>query len=317
MKPQTMPTYLRDLCQRSLNTFWEIARIMVPIMVLMRIAEAYGVIEWLSPILRPIMALLNLPPEAAIVCLTSILTGLYGAIATLPVLIGHELTAAQITSICVIMLFTHAIPIEQAIVRRAGGSFWGTTFLRLFTACLAAFLIDVVSKATGFLSQPQSLDNLSQFVSTDAGHWQWAVSSLKGMAIVFAILIGLLIMMDVFNRLGVTAIINRLFAPAMRLSGLDPSVASITTAGILLGLAYGGGLIIAQGNDPTISREAKYYALCWLSLCHGLIEDTALMVAIGGDFWVMFAGRVVLTLILVRALIFWHRVRAKSHIARM
>ncbi|MBL1242027.1 MAG: nucleoside recognition domain-containing protein [OCS116 cluster bacterium] len=316
MTPLTMFTYFRDLSQRSLNTFWEIARIMVPIMILIRLADTYGIIEWISPVLRPIMALLNLPPEAAIVCLSSILTGLYGAIATLPVLIGHDLTAAQLTSICVIMLITHAIPVEQAIVRRAGGSFWGTTFLRLFAACLAAILIDAVSQVTGFLSQPQSLDNFSQFARADAGHWEWAVSSLKGMAILFAILTGLLIMMDVFNRFGVTVVINRLFAPIMRLSGLDQSVASITTAGILLGLAYGGGLIIAQGNDPAISREAKYYALCWLSLCHGLIEDTALMVAIGGDFWVMFAGRIVLTLILVRALIFWHRVRTKDHLVR-
>lgn len=316
MNPLTMFTYFRDLSQRSLNTFWEIARIMVPIMILIRLADTYGIIEWISPVLRPIMALLNLPPEAAIVCLSSILTGLYGAIATLPVLIGHDLTAAQLTSICVIMLITHAIPVEQAIVRRAGGSFWGTTFLRLFAACFAAILIDAVSQVTGFLSQPQSLDNFSQFARADAGHWEWAVSSLKGMAILFAILTGLLIMMDVFNRFGVTVVINRLFAPIMRLSGLDQSVASITTAGILLGLAYGGGLIIAQGNDPAISREAKYYALCWLSLCHGLIEDTALMVAIGGDFWVMFAGRIVLTLILVRALIFWHRVRTKDHLVR-
>lgn len=282
---------------------------MVPIMILLRLAETYGVIEWISPALRPVMALLNLPPEAAIVCLSSILTGLYGAIATLPVLIGHELTAAQVTSICAIMLIAHAIPVEQAIVRRAGGSFWGTTFLRLFAACLAAFLINAASKATGFLSHPQPLEHIGEYARPDASHLEWAVSSLKGMVFLLVILTGLLIMMDAFNRFGVTAVINRLFAPIMRLSGLDRSVTSITTAGILLGLAYGGGLIIAQGNDPDISPNAKYYALCWLSLCHGLIEDLALMVAIGGDFWVLLFGRIALTLILVRALMFWHRLR--------
>lgn len=315
MTSQTMPSYIRDLCLRSLNTFYEIARIMVPIMILMRFAQTYGLIEWISPVLRPVMALLNLPPEAAIVCLTSILIGLYGAIATLPVLIGHELTAAQVTSICAIMLIAHAIPVEQAIVRRAGGSFWGTTFLRLFAACLAAFLIDTVSKATGFLSQPQPLEHVAEFARADAGHLEWAISSFKGMGLLFLILTGLLIMMDAFNRFRVTAVINALFAPIMRLSGLDRSVTSITTAGILLGLAYGGGLIIAQGSDPNISRKAKYYALCWLSLCHGLIEDLALMVAIGGDFWVLFVGRLALTLVLVRALMLWHRLRAKAHLA--
>jgi hypothetical protein len=315
MKRRPTPAYFHGLCQRSLSTFWKILRIMAPIMILMRLAETYGVIAWISPILRPAMQLLNLPPEAAIVCLTSILTGLYGAIATMPVLIGLDLTAAQVTSICAILLIAHAIPVEQAIVRKAGGSFWGTTFLRLFAACLAAFLIDAASKATGYLAHPQSLDHFSEFAQADAGHLEWAVSSLKGMALLLAILTGLLIMMDVFNRFGVTAAINRLLAPLMRLSGLDGSVASITTAGILLGLAYGGGLIIAQGSDPAISRQAKYYALCWLSLCHGLIEDVALMVAVGGDFWVLFAGRLVLTLVLIRALMFWHRLRAKRHLA--
>ncbi|PCJ93961.1 MAG: hypothetical protein COA52_05950 [Hyphomicrobiales bacterium] len=315
MTPHIIPTYIRDLCLRSLNTFWEMARIMVPIMILMRLAETYGVIEYISPALRPVMALLNLPPEAAIVCLSSILTGLYGAIATLPVLIGHDLTAAQVTSICAIMLIAHSIPIEQAIVRRAGGSFWGTTFLRLFAACLAAFLINAVSQATGFLSQPQSLEHVREFARVDAGHLEWAISSFKGMALLLLILTGLLVMMDAFNRFGVTAVINALFAPIMRLSGLERSVTSITTAGILLGLAYGGGLIIAQGKDPNISHKAKYYALCWLSLCHGLIEDLALMVAIGGDFWVLFAGRIALTLVLVRALMFWHRLRSKTYLA--
>ncbi len=315
MKTLTIPKYFNDLCQRSMSTFWEIARIMIPIMIVMRVADRYGAIDWISPVLRPVMGLLNLPPEAAIVCLSSILTGLYGAIATLPILIGHDLTAAQVTSICAIMLIAHAIPVEQAIVRRAGGSFWGTTFLRLFAAFLAAFLIDLTSKATGFLDHRQSLEHFSEFARVDADNVEWAMSCFKGMLLLFAILTGLLIMMDVFNRFGVTAMINRLFAPVMCLSGLDRSVTSIITAGILLGLAYGGGLIIAQGNDPAISPCAKYYALCWLSLCHGLIEDVALMVAIGGDFWVLFAGRIVLTLVLVRALMLWHRLRPKKHLA--
>jgi len=127
--------------------------------------------------------------------------------------------------------------------------------------------------------------------------------------VLFTILVALLIMMDVFDRIGLTALINRLLAPVMWVSGLDRSVTSITTTGVLLGLSYGSGMIIARGDDPSISREAKYYALCWLSLCHGLIEDVAIMVVVGGDFWVLLFGRLVLTLILVRALMIWHRWR--------
>ena len=222
-------------------------------------------------------------------------------------------TYCKVTPICAIILIAHSILIEQAIVRKAGGSFWGTKFLRIFAACLAAYLIDAVCKLTGFLSHPQSIDHFQKSEYVGVGHLEWAISSLKGMVLLFAILTGLLIMMDACNRFGVTVVINRLFEPVMRISGLDRSVASITTAGILLGLAYGGGLIIAQGRDPTISPKAKYYALSWLSLCHGLIEDVALMVAIGGDFWVLLVGRIALTLLLVRALMLWNQIRMKEY----
>ena len=309
MTVATTSAYLNGLSRRSLHTFWAVGRIMVPILILMRVAEAFGLIEGLSPVLEPFMTLLNLPPEAAIIFVTSLFTGIYGAIATLPVLIGLELTAAQVTSICAFILIAHGLPVEQAIVRRAGGSFWGTSLLRIFTGCLAVLLIDLASKTTGFLAEPQSLDHFREFARVDASHLDWALSSLKGLLVLFVILVALLIMMDAFDRFGVTALINRLLAPVMRLSGLDPSVTSITTAGVLLGLSYGGGLIIAKGDDPSITPEAKYYALCWLSLCHGLIEDVAVMVAVGGDFWVLMFGRLILTLVVVRALMFWHRLR--------
>jgi len=210
-----MRDYLESLCRRSLKTFWEVARIMVPIMILMRVAEAYGLIEWMSPIFRPVMGVLSLPPEAAIIAVTSIFTGMYGAIATLPVLIGQDMTAAQVTSVCAFILIAHGLPVEQAIVHRAGGSFWGTSLLRVFAACLAVILIDLVSKTTGFLAEPQSLEHFRQFARTDAGHLDWALSSLKGLLVLFTILVALLIMMDVFDRIGLTALINRLLAPVL------------------------------------------------------------------------------------------------------
>jgi hypothetical protein len=114
-----MTVYSHGLARRSLATFWNMATVMVPIMILTRLAESYGVIEWMSPGLRPVMALLNLPPEAAIVCLNPTLAGLYGAIATLPVLMDVELIAAQLTSICAILLIAHCSLLTRSRSSRA------------------------------------------------------------------------------------------------------------------------------------------------------------------------------------------------------
>jgi hypothetical protein len=156
---------------------------------------------------------------------------------------------------------------------------------------------------TGFLPQPQSLGHMEAFANVQVRHVDWALSSLAGVGILMGILTALLLMMDAFNHLGVTSLINRILAPVLKLSGLDSSVASITTDGVLLGLAYGGGLIIAERDNPAFTPTSRHHALCWLSLCHALIEDVALMVAIGGNFWVLSAGRLVLTLVIVRILV--------------
>ena len=287
------------------------AHIMVPIMVIMRIAEHYGIIDFISPALRPIMDMLNLPPEAAIIFVTGLLTGFYGAVAAFPLLIDLDLTAAQVTSICLIVLIAHGIPIEQAIVKKAGGPFWETTFLRVFTALFAAVSIDLISNTTGYLSQPQSLAHLEAFAKLNAGHTEWALASIKGLFVLFIILTILLIVMDTFDRIGFTKIINLALSPMIRLAGLDKSVTTITTAGIVLGLSYGGGLIIAEKKNPAITPEAKYYALCWLSLCHGLIEDFAVMVAIGGDIWMLSVGRIILTLLVIRLLMVFNGMRGR------
>lgn len=300
-----MLDYLKNLGHQSFLTFWELARIMVPIMILMRIAESVGFIDWIGPWLEPVTALVNLPPEAAIICATSILVGFYGAVAALPVLAGIDLTAAQITSLCLIILFCHAIPMEQAIVRRAGVSFWGTTLLRLVAGIVAAWMVAFTSVQYGFLDYPQEINQFGASDQTQLSHLEWAWSSAQSLFILFGILVLLLFGLDILDRTGITALINKALYPIMRLSGLEQSVTPITTTGVLLGLSYGGGLIIARAKDPEISDEAKFYSLCWLSLCHGLIEDTAVMVAIGGNVWIMLIGRVVLSLVMVRLLMLW------------
>jgi spore maturation protein SpmB len=300
-----MTSYLVKLTRLSLATFWELIKIMVPIMILLRIAESLGWIDMMVPWFEPAMSWLNLPAEAALIFITSALMGNYGAIAAFPVLIGHEVTAAQITSISMFILIAHALPIEQAIVRKAGASFWGTVILRLAVGILACWLIDLIAKTTGYLNEPQSIEHFKYLGQPDVGHLEWAMTSLQGLGFLFVILVALLVGLDLLDWLNVTKWINKLLSPLLKISGLDPSVTPITTTGILLGLSYGGGLIIARANDGSISRAARFYSLCWLSLCHSLIEDTAIMVAVGGDVWMLLFGRLVLTFIVIRLLMLW------------
>jgi hypothetical protein len=49
-----------------------------------------------------------------------------------------------------------------------------------------------------------------------------------------------------------------------------------------LGLTYGGGLIIQEARAGQLSRHDVFCALALLGICHSFIEDTLLMMVIGG-----------------------------------
>lgn len=295
-----MRKYLASRLQTSLRVFWQLIRIMVPVMVAVKIAAEIGLIDAMAPLLKPVMALIGLPPEAGFVVVASFTVGVYGALGALPLLADAGITVGQLSVVCAIALFAHALPVEQAIVRKAGASFWFTLVLRLFAAFLYAAIVSVICRATGWLSEPADAGLLDRMASPSAGHLDWLMSSLVSLAATFVIIVVLILLLDLLERTGVTRRLTGLLMPLLRFSGLDRELAPVTTVGVLLGLTYGGGLIIKEAQERNFEPKMRFLALCWISLSHSLIEDTGLMLAVGADIWVVLVGRVLLTLLLIR-----------------
>ncbi|MBP7064479.1 nucleoside recognition domain-containing protein [Ferrovibrio sp.] len=298
-----MFNYLVATLRRCRRLFLDLVKIMLPVMLAVKLAEEAGLITQAARGLDPVTQLIGLPLEAGIIWVTTALVGIYGGVAALIGLAGQmQLTEAQLSALCAMMLFAHSLPVEQAIVRRAGASFWLTTLLRAGTGLGYGAAIVAVSRLTGWLDQPANLHHLAAPASQDAGWLDWAIGVAQSFAMIFAIILLLLILLDVLERSGITARITRALEPLLRLSGLDAQVAPVTTVGVLLGLTYGGGLIIEQAREQNIPPRPRFLALAWLSLSHGLIEDTLLMLAMGGNLWVILVGRVLLTLLIVALL---------------
>jgi len=57
---------LRIGVKAGLQTFWELARVMIPAYGLTLVLERLGVIEWLAHLARPLMSVLGLPGDAAV-----------------------------------------------------------------------------------------------------------------------------------------------------------------------------------------------------------------------------------------------------------
>jgi len=299
--------YLFATLRRSWRLFLAIAKIIVPVMILVQIGENYGLIDMLGQLLGPVMGLLNLPAEAGIIWATTILTGIYGGLASIASLSGTlELTGGQLSALAAMMLFAHNMPVEQSIVHRAGASFSATALLRIVTATLYGAAVSWGSYWTGWLGDKHSfawLRGSDMISSTETtGMLAWVQATSFSLALTFGVILCLVIVLDAFDKLGITRRFTAAITPVLRLSGLDEQAAPVTTVGVLLGLNYGGALIIEEADKRGFSPRTRLLALSWLCLTHSLIEDTLLLAAIGADVLVIVAGRLAVTLLVMAIL---------------
>lgn len=293
------------LLARSRRLFVSLMKVMLPVMIAVQLAQHWGWIDALGRAIAPAMAWLALPPEAGLIWITGAFVGIYGAIAAMIGLASQlDLTAGQLSALCAMLLFAHALPVEQSIVRRAGASFWATGALRVIVALAYGGAVAWFSRLTGMMSEPVSLAwmQASSSGTGDGGLWAWTQSTVLSLAMTFAILVALLVLLDGLERTGVTRRITRALTPLLRFSGLDARAAPVTTVGVLLGLTYGGALIIEESGKQRFDSRTRFLALAWLSLSHALIEDTVLLLALGANVWIVLVGRVAVTLVLIAAL---------------
>ena len=100
---------------------FELFKIMIPTLILVKIAEIYGLVAVLTNLFAPIMTMVGLPAEMALAITTTMLTNPYAGIIVLASTRGIEdLTVAQTTILASFILFTHSVIIEAAISRQAG-----------------------------------------------------------------------------------------------------------------------------------------------------------------------------------------------------
>ena len=127
----------------GLETFWMLARTMVPAYGAALVLEKIGAIAVLARVAQPLMSLLGLPGKAALPLVLGYVLNVYAAVGTIQAL---GLTSREVTVLAMAILIGHNLLVEGAVLRRTGMSGVGFGALRVVAGLVAAGLLNVLMK---------------------------------------------------------------------------------------------------------------------------------------------------------------------------
>ena len=286
----------RDLLRQAVRSSMTLFKVMIPVSIVTRILAQFGVVEWIGRLLAPLMILVGLPGSMGLVWATTAMTNLYGGLAVF-VTLGPEtsLTGAQMTVLTTMMLIAHALPLEVGIARAAGARVRVILLVRVLGALACGIILNAVYRAGGWLGEPARV--LWDPGQPDPSWAGWAVGLGRNLGMVFAIVLVLLTFLKILEVIGITRLLTGLLKPVLRLIGIGPEAAPITILGMLLGISYGGGLIVSEARSGRVSHRDILSSLFLMSLSHSVIEDSLLMMmALGGHISGVLWGRLLFSL---------------------
>ncbi len=299
--------WLSSLLKDILITSYDLFKIMIPIIIIVKIIEELGGIQYIAIALEPVMSFVGLPSSMGLVWATTMITNIYGGmIIFMSTAATEPISVAQVTVLGSMMLIAHALPIEVRIAQKAGVRILFTLFLRIGGALLLGFLLHkfyTVSGSLTELNQPAWQPSLNNDVSLSA----WAIEQVKMLFQVFIIIAILLVFLRLFKATGIEKLFIFILKPLLKIMGLSERTTTITIVGITLGLTYGGGLLINEAKKGDLSKMDVFGSLSLLALCHSLIEDTLLIMLLGADLSGILYARLTFSILLITLIIHFAR----------
>ncbi len=295
-------SFIVNLFKDTISTCLVLFRILIPILIITRLLQLSGAIEYLGIALSPVMELAGLPGSMGLVWATGMITNLYGAMAVFASISpGEGLTVAQVTVLTTMLLVAHALPVELKIAQKAGTRLRFMLALRLSGALVLGFLLNQIYSRTGFLQQQNVM--LWKPPAQDVSWLGWMAATAKGLGWIFMIILTMLLCMSILKKIRVTDLFTWLLKPVLKMLGISRDAAPITIIGMMLGISYGGGLIIKEARSGSISPRDVFYSMSLMALCHSLFEDTMLMMLLGGHHSGLLWGRFAFAMAVVSVMV--------------
>lgn len=287
------------------TTLW-LLRIILPISLLVRLLDYFGTMAWLAGFLDPLFVNMGLPGSTAIVFITSIFLPLY---APLAIITSLPITLRELTILALMCQISHNLPVESAIQAKTGTSFWSMTLLRITMSIVVGVLLNLILPAE--MGLPLfARGSVTAVTSIGALLILWLKGSLQIALLILVIVFLLNLLYSMLEAYRLIPGLSRAIEPLLAFFGLPRSTAFLWLIGYIVGLAYGGALMIDQMKEGRVTRSEASLLNHHLAVSHSVLEDNLLFVALGVSLWWILAVRFTIAFAVVWLRRFWLNLRS-------
>ncbi|MBD8070767.1 nucleoside recognition domain-containing protein [Bacillus sp. PS06] len=280
----------------GLNTTWTLGKVIFPITLIVTLLKYTPILDWVIRAIAPIMGLLGLSGEAAIPLVIGNFLNLYAGIGAILTL---DLTVKEVFILATMLSFSHNLLIESSVAAKVGLKVWVILSVRIGLALISAIIINLVWNGGGELAKY----GLLQASEEKAVGWfaillEGVEKASFGILQLALIIIPLMIAIQFLKELGWLASFSKWMAPFTRVLGMKENTSTTLAAGLLIGLAYGAGVMIQAVKEDGVSKKDLTLAFIFLVSCHAVIEDTLIFIPLGIPVLPLLLIRVVTAVLL-------------------
>ena len=278
-------------------------KLMIPISLAVTLMQHFEILTWIATWINPLFVHFGLPGESAVAFISGATAGTYAGIAAM---MSIPLTMKQASILALMIALCHALPMECAVNRKTGSSFWKMGAIRIVMALVCALILNIILP-----------DMQGKYIylgaEADSSFWEvmkiWLISQVKMSLMVAFIIYSLMVVQRMLEAYRLLDPLSRLLSPLMAVFGLPRHASYMWLVGNVLGISYGSAVMVELEEKGLVTREEANDVNYHLIMNHSMLEDTIVFAATGISALLLITTRLCFALLLV-----WGRRIAKTAI---
>ena len=266
---------LADALPQGMRTVVWLLKLTVPVAFAVFLLDYLGALAFIARHTESLFALFGLSGKASIILITSVFVNIYSVIAVMATLDMPVREGLILANMC---LIAHALIVETGIQRKTGSKAWRIVTLRLGTAFLAAWILNL------FMPHFEGTIRAGAAISREgflADFLVW-LKSITITSIKIVVLVNLLLVIQKFlHGIGLLEWLVKPFHPLLLVMGLPRNTGFLWIVANTLGLSYGGAVMISQSSEGLLTRKEADLLNHHIAISHSQLEDTLLFMSMG------------------------------------